>query len=119
MTPPLIWVETVQTDVDSWDGYWATQAQIDEDARLDELDRLAEDEKEGEGEPMSDRINRQDPAWAVFAAGFMAQPWHPDMGWSACPSPQACAEFADAMIRERDRRDREDADARIMEQETS
>lgn len=46
MTPPLIWVETIQVDVDSWDGYWATQAQIDEDARLAEIDRLAEDEQD-------------------------------------------------------------------------
>lgn len=57
---------------------------------------------------MSEPINRQDPQWGMFAAAFLTQPWHPDMGWSPSPSPQMCADFADAMIRERDRRDREE-----------
>lgn len=53
-------------------------------------------------------INRMDPAWAMFAAAYLTQPWDPGMGWSPGASPQMCADFADDMIRERDRRDRDE-----------
>lgn len=49
-------------------------------------------------------INRQDPAWAMFAAAVIPIYAQVQM---ACPYT-ICADFADAMIRERDRRDREE-----------
>lgn len=49
--------------------------------------------------PEPEKINRLDPAWAMFAAAYLS--------WDSA-NVTSCADFADAMIRERDRRDREE-----------
>ena len=58
------------------------------------------------------KIDRMDPAWAMFAAAASQCLFNRDMaiGISNAPSgtAQVAADFADAMLRERDRRDREE-----------
>lgn len=54
-------------------------------------------------EPKPQKINRLDPAWAQFAASVAH-----DASLSHGARAIYCAEFADAMLRERDRRDREE-----------
>ncbi len=55
---------------------------------------------------MSEPINRLDPQWGMFAAAYVSGPWHPEMAVSPHDQykPSEVADFADAMIRERDRR---------------
>lgn len=55
-------------------------------------------------EPKPQKINRLDPAWAQFAAACVSA------ADSYAPHNRVhdCADFADAMLRERDRRDREE-----------
>lgn len=50
-------------------------------------------------------INRQDPAWAQFAAAAIPYNWNDR---TTDETVYYSADFADAMIRERDRRDREE-----------
>ena len=63
-------------------------------------------------EPKPQKINRLDPAWAVFAAAASQCLFNRDMAIGISNAPfgtaQVAADFADAMIRERDRRDREE-----------
>ncbi len=52
-------------------------------------------------------INRKDdPAWAMFAAAAIAR--YSVVNYTYNETIRNCADFADAMIRERDRRDREE-----------
>lgn len=69
-------------------------------------------------EPKTPRLNRLDPAWAHFAASIAERTWdactypHPALNDEHVKAKiiETCADFADAMLRERDRRDREDGE---------
>lgn len=50
-------------------------------------------------EPKPQKINRMDPAWAQFAAAAMVETYN---------KVELSCDIADAMLRERDRRDREE-----------